>query len=306
MTTATPVTAPADAQAALEAPRARRNLLGLIVVLFKLRVVALLLFAALGGAMLGSDGAPAWGALSLLMLTGTLSAGGASALNQVFERHKDGAMKRTRRRPLVTGEANPAVIAVIALGMVFGASALAWAAGNLALAAWLAIGAAIYVGVYTLWLKPRSALNVVIGGAAGSAAVISGGAAVGAWTDAGVWLLAGLLCTWSPMHFWSLALAYRTDYARARVPMLPVIATPRTAIFWMLVHALATAAFGLLLGAILGWLYLAPVLLATLWLLGESARLIRDYSGARALSVFKVSNLYLALVLLAIVLATLA
>lgn len=282
-----------------------RTFLGTLVVLFKLRVVMLLLFAALGGAMIGSAGRPPVGQLGLLMLTGTLSAAGASALNQYIERHKDGAMKRTSRRPLVTGDVSARLALVIAAGMVAGASALAWLAGNVALAIWLAIGAFIYVGIYTLWLKPRSVLNVVIGGAAGSAAVISGGAAVGDWTSTGVWLLAGLLFTWSPMHFWSLALAYRADYARVDVPMLPVVADQRQAVFWMLLHAAATALFGLLLGGVLGWLYLAPVLLATLWLLRESAALIRDYSGARALSVFKVSNIYLSLVLLAIVIATL-
>lgn len=282
-----------------------RSILGTLVVLFKLRVVMLLLFAALGGAMIGSAGAITAGQLALLLVTGTLSAAGASALNQYIERNKDGAMKRTSRRPLVTGEVNARAALAIAGAMVVGASGIAWLAGNPALAIWLAIGAFIYVGIYTIWLKPRSVLNVVIGGAAGSAAVISGGAAVGNWTGSGVWLLAALLFTWSPMHFWSLALAYRADYSRAEVPMLPVVANQRIAVFWMLFHAAATAIFGLLLGFELGWVYLAPVALATLWLLRESATLIREYSGARALSVFKVSNIYLSLVLLAIVVATL-
>ncbi len=280
--------------------------LATVVVLFKLRVVLLLLFAALGGAMLGSMGAPTMGELALLMLTGTLSAAGSSALNQYIERNRDGDMKRTRRRPLVTGTIRPTPVLVSAASMVLGGSAIAWLAGNPALAAWLAIGALIYVGVYTIWLKPRSVLNVVIGGAAGSAAVISGGAAVGAWADGGVWLLAGLLFTWSPMHFWSLALAYRTDYARVDVPMLPVVLHRDRAVFWMLAHAVATVIFGLLLGPALGWLYLVPVVPGSAWLLRESAALARDYSGARALSVFKVSNIYLTLVLLAIVVATLA
>ena len=287
--------------------RARGNVLTSLVVLFKLRVVSLLLFAALGGAMLASAGAPAGDDLALLLLTGAMSAAGASALNQYVERFKDGAMKRTRRRPLVTGDVNPDGALIAASGMVIGASAIAWAAGNPELAAWLAIGAFIYVGVYTIWLKPRSVLNVVIGGAAGSAAVIAGGAAVGSWSHPGVLVLAALLFTWSPMHFWSLALAYRADYARANVPMLPVVMSPRRATFWMLVHAAATGAFGLILAldGALGLLYLVPVGLATVWLLRESARLLRDYSGTRAMSVFKASNIYLSLVLLVICVVTL-
>jgi protoheme IX farnesyltransferase len=272
---------------------------------FKARVVTLLLFAAFGGAMLGSGGAPARGDLILLLITGALSASGASALNQYVERYKDANMKRTRRRPLVTGQINARAVLLVSSGMMMLASLIAWGAGSPALAIWLAVGAFIYVGVYTIWLKPRSALNVVIGGAAGSAAVISGGAAVGHWSDPGVIVLSLLLFAWSPTHFWSLALAYRADYERANVPMLPVIASPRRAVFWMLAHAGATALFGLLLAldSALGWLYLVPVLAATLWLLGETVRLVWQYTAPQAMRVFKVSNLYLTLVLLAICVA---
>ncbi len=302
MTTATRTEVPA----ALGKARSQRVVASLVV-LFKLRVVMLLLFAALGGAMLASAGSPNGGDLGLLVLTGGLSASGASALNQYVERFKDGAMKRTRRRPLVTGDVSPRLVLVAASGMVVGASLIAWAAGNPALAVWLAVGAFIYVGVYTIWLKPRSVLNVVIGGAAGSAAVISGGAAVGQWSNPGVLILALLLFTWSPMHFWSLALAYRSDYARANVPMLPVVMSPRRATFWMLAHALATGAFGLMLAldGALGLVYLLPVALATAWLLRNTALLLHDYTGSRAMSVFKASNIYLSLVLLVICVVTL-
>lgn len=179
----------------------RASLLGTLVVLFKLRIVLLLVFAAVGGALLGAHGRPTWGQMALLLLTGTMSAAGASALNQYLERDRDALMKRTARRPLVTGEVSPRAALVAASALVIGASALALLAGNLPLAFFLALGAFIYVGVYTLWLKPRSVLNVVIGGAAGSAAVLSGGAAVGQWTDPGVLILAALLFTWSPIHF---------------------------------------------------------------------------------------------------------
>jgi protoheme IX farnesyltransferase len=301
MTTATPT------EVAVSRKSAHRELIDAVVVLFKLRVVALLLFAAFGGALLGSAGALTWGDVALLLVTGTLSAAGASALNQYIERYKDAAMKRTHYRPLVTGEYNARVVLVIASLMVVGASALALVAGNAPLAIWLAVGAFIYVGVYTIWLKPRSVLNVVIGGAAGSAAVISGGAAVGHWADPGVLLLGALLFTWSPMHFWSLALAYRNDYARAGVPMLPVVVSPGRAVFWMVTHAAATVIIGLLLGVTgaLGWLYAIPVAIGTLWLLRETAKLVTHYTGSQAMRVFHASNMYLSLVLLAICVAVL-
>lgn len=281
------------------------SLLGTIAVLFKLRIVLLLVFASVGGALLGAHGRPALGDLLLLLLTGAMSAAGASALNQYIERANDGLMKRTARRPLVTGEVSARVVLLIASALVIGASAIALLAGNPSLAFWLAFGAFIYVGVYTLWLKPRSVLNVVIGGAAGSAAVISGGAAVGQWSDPGVLVLSALLFTWSPMHFWSLALAYRKDYSRANFPMLPVVSSEKSAIFWMIAHAAATGLFGLLLAfhGAMGWLYLAPVALATLWLVRESFGLLTSYTEPRAMAVFKVSNIYLSVVLLAIAVA---
>jgi len=286
--------------------RSRPSLLSTIVVLFKLRIVMLLVFASVGGALLASHGRPAWGDLGLLVLTGTMSAAGASALNQYVERHHDRLMKRTARRPLVTGQVSARAALVTASALVIGASAIALLAGNPALAFFLALGAFIYVGIYTIWLKPRSVLNVVIGGGAGSAAVISGGAAVGQWADPGVLVLAALLFTWSPIHFWALALAYRKDYSQAGVPMLPVVASPRRAIFWMLAHAAATGFFGVLLAlhGALGLLYLAPVALATLWLLRESAGLLSSYTAPRAMSVFKVSNIYLSVVLLAVTVAS--
>lgn len=288
--------------------QSRGGLIGTLVVLFKLRIVMLLVFAAVGGAMIGSAGSPAAGDMALLLVTGTLSAAGASALNQVWERNRDGDMKRTSRRPLVTGQVEARWVLGAAVAMIALAVGLALLAGNAALAFWLAAGAFIYVGIYTIWLKPRSVWNVVIGGAAGSAAVLSGGAAVGQWSHPGVIVLALLLFTWSPTHFWSLALAYRADYQRAGVPMLPVVVAPRRAIFWMLAHTLATGAFGLLLAghSALGWVYLVPVALATLWLVRESVRLIGHYTGPQAMSVFKVSNIYLSIVLLAVCIGTLA
>jgi protoheme IX farnesyltransferase len=272
------------------------------IVLFKLRVVTLLLFAAFGGLMLGADGAPSLGGTGLLLLTGTLSAAGASALNQVLERHKDEAMKRTRRRPLVTGEIDARPAALAGGSMVIAASGTAWLAGNPALATWLAVGAFIYVGVYTLWLKPRSVLNVVIGGAAGSAAVLSGSAAAGHWQQPGALLLAMLVFMWTPTHFWSLAIIYRQDYARGSFPMLPVKITPRASAGWVLLHTAGTALAALALATqpSLGLGYAVPVGLATLYLLFQSLHLLLVPGEAGARRLFLASNLYLAIVLVAI------
>lgn len=286
-----------------------RHILSLIVVLFKLRIVVLLLAAAWGGAMLASAGRPTAGDMLLLSLTGALAAGGSGAINQYLERDQDTLMKRTRRRPLATGEVKP-VWALLGGSLSIGlALLLALLAGNPTLAFFLGLGAFIYIAVYTVWLKPRTLLNVVIGGAAGSAAVLSGSAAVGHWADPGALLLATLLFTWSPSHFWSLALVYRKDYATASFPMLPVIMERRRAVIWTLIHMAATGAIGLLLAThtALGWVYLVPMLAATLWLARDSVRLLWVHTqgdegkeGQQAMTLFKASNLYLALVLLMI------
>ncbi|MBX3060818.1 MAG: heme o synthase [Anaerolineae bacterium] len=288
-----------------------RSLWKTAVTLFKLRVVSLLLLAAFGGAALGAlvvESVSLWTWL-LLAVTGTLSAGGASAINQYLERERDTHMRRTARRPLASGQiANPGLVLGIGVGMVLLAGMLALAAGKPALAFWVLLGAAIYVGVYTVWLKPRTTLNIVIGGAAGSCAVLSGGAAVGAWNVWGVWLLAALVFVWTPVHFWALAIAYRDDYAAAGFPMLPARVPPVTAARWTALHTVLTAVCALALGfwpQVDVW-YLLPVGVVTAVLIQRTLILLQNPGQRRAaLALFHLSNLYLALVLVVIMLATL-
>jgi heme o synthase len=267
--------------------------------LFKLRVVGLLVFAAMAGAFAGAHGWPGAGRLLLLCIVGGLASTGASAINEYLERDADARMARTADRPMVTG-AIPAAAWVWVLGVVMiAAPAVAVLPANPALALFLTLGAIIYIGVYTLWLKPRSPLNVVIGGAAGSCAVLSGGAAVGAWSDFGVLALALLIFFWSPTHFWSLALACREDYERAGTPMLPVVTTARRAAMWGLIHALASGLAGLALALQpgWGWAYALPTLAVTLLLWREAVCLVAHPTRAQAWRLFHTSNVYLGLVL---------
>jgi len=269
-------------------------------VLFKLRVVSLLVFAAVGGAFIGAGGLPSLSTLLLVLVTGGLAASGASALNQYIERESDARMTRTRHRPLIDGSiSNPRWVPWAALAMIV-APVVAVFPSNPALAIFLALGAFIYVGVYTIWLKPRSVLNIVIGGAAGSAAVLAGSAAAGNWSDPGALLLALMVFVWTPSHFWSLAIVYRVDYARSATPMLPVLVSPRQAAFWVFVHTLATAAaaVALVLHPSLGWVYIIPVGLATVDMTIRNVRLLAQPSGKNARSLFIASNMYLAIVLL--------
>lgn len=278
-----------------------------LAVLFKLRIVALLLLAAAAGAFLGAGGWPGLANLLLLLATGGMAAAGASALNHYLERESDGRMGRTRQRPLVTGAiARPYWVPWLGGALILLPS-LAVLRGNSALSFFLVLGAFIYVGVYTLWLKPRTLLNIVIGGAAGSAAVMSGGAAAGAWRDPAVLALALVLFLWTPSHFWSLAILCRRDYRRADTPMLPAQCAPRRAAWWVLLHSGATGAGALLLAAVplLSWVYFLPTLLTTGYLLQKNVALVQKPTRARAREMFLASNVYLLLVLLFVLLATL-
>ncbi len=282
----------------------RSTLFSDLMVLFKIRIVVLLLLAALGGAFLAAHGWPGGGPLLLILVTGGLAAMGASAWNQYLERASDALMTRTRKRPLVTGAiARPGWVPYVATAMIVAPVAVVLPS-NPALAFFLALGAFIYVVIYTVWLKPRTHLNIVIGGAAGSAAVFSGAAAAGTWTDPGVIALAILLFFWTPIHFWALALVYREDYARANVPMLPVTTSARTAALWGLIHGLGAGAagVGLAFRPDMGPVYTIPVVIATAVLLWQGTALVIEPTKRHAYRLFHTSNLYLAVVLVAVML----
>jgi protoheme IX farnesyltransferase len=280
-----------------------------IVKLFKLRIVLLLVFSSWGGAALawlsGANGS--FSDLILLTFTGTLAAAGASAINQVLEIERDRQMVRTANRPLVTGQfASPETIWLIGSVLIFSAVYLGgqvrWDLGL-----WLLLGAIIYVVIYTMWLKPRTLLNIVIGGAAGSCAVMSGGAAFGAWHTPAVWLLALLVFCWTPTHFWALALAYREDYATAGYPMLPTQVSTRTSVFWISVHTVLTiaSALGLAFLPSVDIPFFLLLLVPSLILAELNRRLWIAPSRGTAIGLFVGSNLYLTIVLFFILISVL-
>jgi protoheme IX farnesyltransferase len=286
----------------LKAGAGWRGVLQTTVVLFKLRIVFLLLMAATGGAFLAAGGWPGWGVILLTWVTGGLAAAGASALNQYWERNRDGLMGRTRQRPLVNGAITDPRWVPWAGALLIAFPVLAVLPFNRPLAFFLALGAFIYVGIYTIWLKPRTLLNIVIGGAAGSAAVLSGAAAAGAWNAPGALALAAILFLWTPFHFWSLAILYRDEYRRADVPMLPTQTTPGRAAWWVMSHTIPTGLLGLLLVVLpgLGWIFFLPVLAVTLDLFYRNVMLIADPTPLNARRLFMSSNTYLLALLLAI------
>lgn len=277
-----------------------------IAVLFKLRVVSLLVLSAIGGAFLGARGWPGWGNFGLICLTGTLTAAGASAINQYWERENDRLMKRTASRPLASGEIeNPHLVLLISILLILIPS-LAVFPIRPWLTVYLLVGAFIYVVIYTIWLKPRTQLNIVIGGAAGSAAVLSGGAVVGMHHDPAVLALAAVMFVWTPAHFWSLAMMMRDEYAASGTPMLPTQSSLRTAAWMVFAHTVPTIFGAILLAVVpeLGLWYFIPVALFSLDLLRRNISLIRTPNTPNAKSLFLASNFYLMVVLLAIMLVT--
>jgi heme o synthase len=251
-------------------------------------------------------GSPATAA-GLLFVATVIAAGGAGALNHVLDRDLDARMPRTARRPLPSGRI-PHVWHVVALGLglvAVGVSLAFWRIHPL-VALHVFLGAFTYVVVYTIWLKRRSWLNVVIGGLAGSFAVLAGGSAARPELCLPPVLFALVLFFWSPSHFWSLAIAYKQDYAGARIPMLPVVKGEAGTVRAILMNTgglLAASILPFALG-ILGWVYLLlGVVAGGSALLTCQLRLSARPSDRRlALMSFHASNLFLLLLFLGVAL----
>jgi len=239
--------------------RAAREVVLDYVSLAKPRIIPLLLITALGGMMMAERGWPSTGLVVLTLIGGALAAAGAGAINCWIARDLDGAMLRTRRRPLPDGRIAPghALLFGIALGLAAFVLLAFWV--NV-LAATLAIsGLLFYVFVYTLWLKRWTVQNIVIGGAAGAVPPVVGWAAVTHRVDLTAIYLFAVIFLWTPPHFWALALRLKGDYARAQVPMLPVVRGEAVARRQILLYTLVLVAvtIAVVVTGALGMLYLA-------------------------------------------------
>jgi protoheme IX farnesyltransferase len=249
-------------------------------------------------------GGVAPGAIGLLFVTTLAAAAGAGALNHYLDRDLDRLMRRTSRRPLASGRiAHPWHVVTLGLSLIVMAVAFATWALNPLVALHVFLGAFTYVVVYTVWLKRRSWLNVVIGGLAGSFAVMGGGSLARPELCLPPLLFAGVLFFWSPSHFWSLAIAYRDEYAAARIPMLPAVRGAAHTARSILVNTVAlvvTAALAVPLG-LLGVVFAAILVPGSVWMLVTNVRLLRRPDDRRlALQNFHASNLWLLLLFVAV------
>jgi protoheme IX farnesyltransferase len=291
--------APIDVRAE-RAVRRRRGLsvLRAYVALTKPRIIELLLVTTLPAMILAAHGLPSLPLVLATLIGGSLAAGSANALNCYLDRDIDAVMRRTVARPLARHAVSPR--AALVFGVVLGVISIAimtaatgWLPGALT-----AVAILFYVLVYTLALKRRTAQNIVWGGAAGCMPVLIGWAAVTgslAWAPV---VLFGIVFFWTPPHFWALAMRFKDDYARAGVPMLPVVATPLQVARRIVAYTWLTVATSLLLWPLAtSWIYGAVALAAGAWFLAGAHGLlarVRKGAPARALPLFHLSNSYLA------------
>jgi protoheme IX farnesyltransferase len=265
--------------------------------LMKPHVTVLLLGTTLAAMAVAADGMPPLGLVVATLVGGAMAAGSANAINCYWDRDIDQLMSRTRNRTLPAHRVPEAHALIFGVGLGVSSFVIFATRVNL-LSALLAVGAiGFYVGIYTMWLKRTTPQNIVIGGAAGAVPVLIGWAAVtGGVSLTSIWMFL-IIFLWTPPHFWALSLVLKKDYARAGVPMLPVVMGEEETYRQILLYSLLLLASSLVLFATqaLGFLYLAAALLSGGGMVVLAVRLWRERTLAGARRLFWFSNYYLAL-----------
>lgn len=301
-----PATTPSGDQDTL-----RRERIGLLrkvkayVALTKPRVIELLLVTTAPVMILAARGVPDLWLVLATLVGGTFSAASANAFNCYIDRDIDKVMKRTSKRPLVTGELSPREALVFAFVTGIASIAFLWIFTTWLAAVLSLVAILFYVLVYTLVLKRRTPQNIVWGGAAGCMPVLIGWAAVTGSLDWAPIILFGIVFLWTPPHYWPLSMRYKEEYAAVSVPMLAVVRGRTDVGLQIVLYAWATVACSLLLIPVapMGVLYAVVATLSGAWFVVESHRL---YAMAvrgeelKPMRVFHASITYLTLVFLAV------
>lgn len=272
-----------------------RSILGV----FKLRIGVVITFTALAGLAVTSGPSLSVLQLIVLSLAVLVSSACAGAFNQYYEYDIDPLMSRTKKRAFANGgfQRSPAWLWAIGALLVLSVGA-AWLALNAWAALFVFLGAFFYAVVYTVWLKRRTWLNIVVGGLAGSWAVLAGAAASNPEIGAVPMALAFVLFLWTPPHFWSLAVAYRDDYAAAGVPMLPVVVGDQRAANTIFASTLALVAASYLPAVFgLGTIYLIGATVGGAVFILKAWQLARAPGRKTAMACFHASLLQLSLLL---------
>jgi protoheme IX farnesyltransferase len=279
------------------------------VTLTKPRVMSLLLLTGGAAVFVGAGGVPGWGVFALTMTGLALACGGAAALNHYLDRDIDPLMgERTARRPVASGRVAPYIALEFGIALSAVSFVLLDALVNLPTALLALAGNLFYVLVYTRWLKRTTPQNIVIGGAAGAVPPLVGYAGAAGHLGWAALVMFGIVFLWTPPHFWALALMIREHYAKARVPMLPVVRGDRETarqIAWYTV-ALVTATLLPVAFGVFGLVYAVPAALLGIVFVWAALQLWREMTKARAVALFHYSLLYLALLFVAMALDAVA
>ena len=270
-----------------------------VLSIFKLRIGVAIMMSAVGGVAITPGAVPDLWRVGILAVAVFLASASAGAFNQWAEADLDRRMKRTASRPFASGRfraGGPWLTAILGL-LVVAVIMAAWAA-NWWAAFHTFMGAFVYGIVYTVWLKRRSWTNIVVGGLAGSFAVLAGAAAVHPGWQAEPLILSLVLFLWTPPHFWSLAIAAHDDYASAGVPMLPVVSGDALTAKVIFAHTAVLVALSLLPAFwSMGPVYLVGAAMGGGLFVWTSIRLVREPSRKRAIQNFLASLLQLVLLL---------
>jgi len=291
------VAVPRAAGPAAVVRRPARAVLRDYLALTKPRIIALLLLTTVATMFVADPSGPTLATVLWTVIGGYLAAGGAGAINHYLERERDARMDRTRRRPLVSGRIRPLH------GLLFGVALGVAATAELALAvSLLAAGLALagllgYVLVYTVWLKPLTPQNIVIGGSAGAVPPLVGWAAATGGLSVDALYPFAIVFLWTPPHFWALSLLIKDDYARTGIPMLPVVRGEAATRRQIVAYATVLTAFTLApaLTGLLGTVYLVAALSLGTAFTAIAAWLAARPSRRAALRLYLFSLLYLAL-----------
>ncbi len=276
--------------------------------LTKPRLLPMVLFTGLPVMGMAAGGWPPLGFVALTLLGIALAASSANTLNAYVERDLDAVMERTRDRPLPAGRISPREALVFGLALGVGSTALLFALAGLPAAGLGVASILFYIFVYTIWLKPRSSWNAVVGGAAGAAAPLIADVAVNGHLGPAGLLLFAVVFFWQPPHVWAIALYRKADYQAAGIPMLPSVIgdqPTRWRMLWYTIGLIPVTLAPVALG-LLGSIYGAVALVMNGWFVWVAVRLLRDRDDNSARAMFRVSLLYLFVLFLAMLVDLLA
>ncbi len=269
--------------------------------LMKPKIIPLLLLVAVASSLVAQKGLPPALTLAGLVVGGTLASGGALALNSYIEMDIDAKMRRTRKRPLPSGKiVQPRKALTFGLSVLAAGVAVAYLTLNPVATLFIALGAVVYVPIYTVWLKPRTVWNIVLGGFAGSCAALAGWYAITFAQPVVAWALAALVFIWTPSHFWSLAVITEEDYSAVSIPMLPSVVGPEKASRAIVANTLLLIPASLVIYPYLvgigSIVYLAGALVFDGLLLATNIKLLVSPTKDNAWLAFKFSSPYLAVI----------